>query len=140
MAGRGVNGNLIPGDQRSPENNRKNGRKGGLASGEAKKRKKQTRELVKMVLEMQVNPPAETKHQLKKKLNYDVAEQGPPPVELLMLMQLASQAMAGDLAAAKFLYDYAQIPDLKAQMEKDRMEAAKEGTAEKSPVTIIWGR
>lgn len=129
MAGKGVNGNLIPGDQRSSENNRANGKRGGIASGEAKRRKKATRELIKMVLSSPVEPPAKARKVLKK-VGYDVDEQGPPSVELLMQLQIATQAMSGDLASAKFLYDYAQVPDLKAALERERLKAARKDAPE----------
>lgn len=39
-------GNLIPGDKRSPEEARNNGRKGGIASGKARRHQKDLREAV----------------------------------------------------------------------------------------------
>lgn len=39
-------GNLIPGDKRSPEEARDNGRKGGIASGKARRHQKDLREAV----------------------------------------------------------------------------------------------
>ena len=123
----GVNNNLIPGDQRSHENNAENGRRGGIASGEAKRRKKATRELIELVLGSPVDVNTKKGKTALRRMGYDVAEKGPPSVELLMLMQIATQAMAGDLASVRLLYEYAQIPDLRAQLERERIEAGKVG-------------
>lgn len=141
MAGKGVNGNLIPGDQRTHENNSRNGRKGGIASGEAKKKKKQTRDLIRMVLASPVDVSTKKGRDALHKVGYDVAEQGPPSVELLMQLQIATQAMSGDLASAKFLYDYAQVPDLRAQLERERMRPADsaESAALKQAREILGG-
>ena len=118
----GVNNNLIPGDRRSHENNQANGRKGGIASGEAKKKKKATKDLIRLVLASPVDVSTKKGREAMRKVGYDVAEQGPPSVEMLMALQIATQAMAGDLSSARFLYDYAQIGDLKASLERERIK------------------
>lgn len=122
----GVNNNLIPGDRRSHENNQANGRKGGIASGEAKKKKKATKDLIRLVLASPVDVSTKKGREAMRKVGYDVAEQGPPSVEMLMALQIATQAMAGDLSSARFLYDYAQIGDLKASLERERIKAARD--------------
>ena len=42
--------NLIPGNKRTPENNRENGRKGGIRSGEVRRERKRQQELVLALL------------------------------------------------------------------------------------------
>ena len=125
----GVNNNLIPGDQRTHESNAENGRRGGIASGEAKRRKRATRDLIRQVLDSPVDVSGRTKkardaREALRKVGYDVDESGLPTVETIMSLQIATQAMAGDLASAQFLYSYAQIPDMKLQMERERLKAS----------------
>lgn len=120
--------NLTPNSDRTPEELRAMGAKGGKKSAENKKRRKTARELVKMVLAMDVATTRKTKNALKK-LGYDVDVEGAPSVELLMQIAIANQAMAGDLASARFLYDYAQVPDIHMAIERERMKAQAEGRA-----------
>ena len=117
--------NLVTLNERTPEEQRAIAKKGGQKSGEARRKKKATKDLVKMVLSMDVVTNRKTRNALKK-LGYDVDAEGAPSVELLMQISIANQAMAGDLASARFLYDYAQIPDIKAQMERERIKAQVE--------------
>ena len=114
--------NLKPNSKRTPEQLKAMGAKGGKASGETRKRRKTARELAKMVLGLNVTTTAKTKKALKK-LGYDTDAEGAPSVELLMQIAIANQAMAGDLASAKFLYDYAQVPDIHTAIERERIKA-----------------
>ena len=120
--------NLVPLNERTPEEQRAIAKKGGQKSGEARRKKKATKDLVKMVLSMDVVTNRKTRNALKK-LGYDVDAEGAPSVELLMQISIANQAMAGDLASARFLYDYAQIPDIKTVLERERIKAVKDGRA-----------
>ena len=117
--------NLKPNSKRTPEQLKAMGAKGGKASGETRKRRKTARELAKMVLGLNVTTTAKTKKALKK-LGYDTDAEGAPSVELLMQIAIANQAMAGDLASAKFLYDYAQVPDIHTAIERERIKAQAE--------------
>lgn len=111
---------LIPQSMRSPEERKKIARAGGIAAGEARRRKKQTRELILELLAVAPKLTAKQARQLQKAgLDADGVT-----IEALSLIAIANHAMAGDLAAAKFLYDYAQIPDLRAQLERERLKAA----------------
>ena len=120
--------NLIPLDRRDAEDRRRIASEGGKKSGEARRKRKATKDLIRAVLSMNVDTTRKAKNALKK-LGYDVDKEGAPSVELLMQINIANRAMAGDIACAKFLYDYAQIPDIKAQLERERMQAIKEGRA-----------
>lgn len=128
MSGLRKTDNLKSNAARTAAELRSNGAKGGKASGEARRRKKATQDLVKMVLAMDVVTSRKTKNALKK-LGYDVDKEGAPSVELLMQIAIANQAMAGDLASARFLYDYAQIPDIKTALERERIQATVESRA-----------
>ena len=46
-----------------------------------------------------------------------------------MQISIANQAISGDLASAKFLYDYAQIPDIHAAIDRERIKAQAEARA-----------
>lgn len=127
----GVNDNLIPGNRRTHEANRANGAKGGKASAEARKRRKATRELARQVLAM--TPKASRKAQRAlAAMGYDLENDEAPTVELMGLCAVAQMYMAGDLAAARFLYDYAQIGDIKTALERERIKAAEKA---KQPVS-----
>jgi len=117
--------NLVPLNERTPEEQRAIAKKGGQRSGEARRKKRATKDLVKMVLSMDVVTTRKTRNALKK-LGYDVDAEGAPSVELLMQIAIANQAMAGDLASARFLYDYAQVPDIKTALERERIKAQVE--------------
>ena len=130
--------NLISLANRSPEERKAIARKGKVASDRAKKRKKETQAVIRELLAAPVEIPAKTRNALKK-LGF---EGDAPTVELLAIVAIANQAMAGDLASAKFLYDYAQIPDMRTvldqarlQLAKESQEQAREGGADK--VTVI---
>ena len=128
--------NLITQAQRSPEERRAIARAGQKASTEAKRRKKATQELIKQLLGSEVTLTQKQINQLKKA----GVDPDHPTIELLGLIAIANQFMAGDLAAAKFLYDYAQIPDLKAQLEKERLAAqaaAQDEASKADKVTVI---
>lgn len=114
--------NLKPNSKRTPEQLKAMGAKGGRASGETRKRRKAAKDLAKLVLGLNVTTTAKTKKALKR-VGYDVDAEGAPSVELLMQIAIANQAMAGDLASAKFLYDYAQVPDIHAAIERERIKA-----------------
>lgn len=127
----GVNDNLIPGNRRTHEANRANGAKGGKASAETRKRRKATRELARQVLAM--TPKASRKAQRAlAAMGYDLENDEAPTVELMGLCAVAQMYMAGDLAAARFLYDYAQIGDIKTALERERIKAAEKA---KQPVS-----
>lgn len=124
--------NLVSLANRSPEERRAIARKGKAASDQAKVRKRETRALIRELLAAPVEIPAKTKKALRK-LGYDGDA---PTVELLEIIAIANQAMAGDLASAKFLYDYAQVPDLRAQLERERLEAAREQASKPASMDV----
>ena len=120
--------NLIPLDKRDAEDRRRIASEGGKKSGEARRRRKATKDLIRDVLSLSVETPAKLKGKLKK-LGYDVDAEGAPTVEMLMHINIANNAMKGDLISARFLMDYAQIPDIKTVLERERIKAQAEGRA-----------
>lgn len=67
--------------------------------------------------------------QALERIGYDPDASGVPTVEMLMILQMATQAMGGDLQAVKMLYDYGMVPDIKVQLERERIELAKAAQA-----------
>lgn len=122
--GRDPAANLVPNAERTPDELRAMAKKGGLKSGEVRKRKKATKELMRAMLSMK----ARTTGSMRKKLlkaGYDLNELGEPTVELMMQVAIADKAMDGDIASARFIYDYALVPDMRTQLERERLKAAK---------------
>lgn len=117
---------LITQAQRSPEERRAIARAGGKARGAQQKRQKQTRELIKVLL---AATPQLTTKQVRQLEKAGIDPEG-VNIEALSLIAIANKAMAGDLASAKFLYDYAQVPDIRLQLEKERLKLAQEAKSE----------
>ena len=120
-------GNLTPNDQRTPEELKRMGAKGGKASAEARKRKKATRDLARQVLALQPKASKKAKRAIEA-MGYDAEAEGAPTVELMGLCAIAQMYMAGDIAAAQFLYSYAQVPDMRAALEREKIKTAKKIT------------
>lgn len=126
--GKGRNGNFIPLSERSPEEKRAIQSAGGKASAPARRKKKQTAELIRMLMEATPTLSAAQKSKLKK-AGYDTDTEGDPTLEIMGLLAVFSAYAGGDLQAGRFLYDYGQIPDMKATLEREKLKAATEGTS-----------
>ena len=96
--------------------------KGGKKSAESRRKKRDTKALYRAILSMPIKTTADMKKALKK-VGYDAKEQGDPSVEEVIGMVIASQAMQGDIASARYLNDYAQNPDMRTVVEKERIRA-----------------
>ena len=120
--------NLKPNARRTPEQLREMGSKGGKKSAEARARARTTKAIIKEVLALTPTLKKTSRDALKK-AGYDIEAQGLPTVETIIHIAIANQAMQGDLASARMLFDYAQVPDLKATLEKERIKAIKDGRA-----------
>lgn len=131
------NENLIPVDKRPKSEQREIRSKGGKASGIARRKKKQTAELIKMVLSMQPQSNQQTLNALAT-MGYDVEINGLPTLEALAIISVAKNAVNGDLAALKFMYDYGLTPDMRAQLERERIAASAKTApaADERPVII----
>jgi hypothetical protein len=85
--------NLVPNEQRTPEERRENARKAGVASGEARRAKKTMRDVLEMLLEAKA-PESD-------KTNIEA-----------MMAKAVLKALGGDLKAMEFVRDTSgQKPD-----------------------------
>lgn len=127
--------NLKPNSARTEDELKAMGQKGGKASAEARRKRKATRELARQVLAM--TPKASRKAQKAlAAMGYDAEAEGAPTVELMGLCAVAQMYMAGDINAASFLYEYAQVPGMKAQLERERLKAAREQASKPASVDV----
>ena len=92
--------NLIPMEQRSPEEAREMGRKGGRASGEARRRKKSLREAAELYLSL---PVADKR--AWNKLARDGVDPEDVDNQMAIIAGLSIKAAKGDAKAAKVLFD-----------------------------------
>lgn len=111
--------NLKSNAERTPEQLKEMGAKGGRASAKARN----ARQLARLVLSLEPKLTAKGSKTIEK-MGYDAEAEGAPTVELMGMLAIAKQYMAGDQAAGKYLHDCAHIAGLSAQMEKDRTKAA----------------
>lgn len=92
--------NLIPNEQRTPEERRENARKAGVASGEARRRKRDMAEIARAVLEQQVTDVAD--------YDYGAVPITAATVADLLFAVQANKALKGDTNAAKLVLDAAK--------------------------------
>ena len=92
--------NLIPMEQRSPEEAREMGRKGGRASGVSRRRKKSLREAAELYLSL---PVADKR--AWNKLARDGVEPEDVDNQMAIIAGLSIKAAKGDAKAAKVLFD-----------------------------------
>lgn len=92
--------NLIPFDQRSPEERRELGSKGGKASGEARRRKRSMREAAEAYLSLPVTDGRARNRLVRKGLKANEIDN-----QMAMIVGLTTAATAGDARAAKALID-----------------------------------
>lgn len=109
---------------RAPEEARAIQSKAGKKSGEVRRKKRDTKALYREILAMPIKTTAKMRKKLEK-IGYNAETQGEPCVEEVIGMVIASQAMQGDIASARYLNDYAQNPDIRLQIERDRVKALK---------------
>lgn len=93
--GKGINGNLIAGDERSQSEVRENGKKGGIKSGETRRRKKTMREaLEKMLYDIELDE--NTKNLLRAQGIENVDDF---THQMVVTRSLIAKAEAGDVQA-----------------------------------------
>ena len=92
--------NLIPMEQRSPEEAREMGRKGGRASGVSRRRKKSLREAAELYLSLPVSDK-----RAWNKLARDGVEPEDVDNQMAVIAGLTIRAAKGDAKAAKVLFD-----------------------------------
>lgn len=92
--------NLIPNDQRTPEERRQNAQKAGIASGVSRRRKRSLKEAADLYLSL----PVKDKRTLNK-----IIRKGVDPADIdnqmAMIIGLTIAATAGDAKAAKVIVD-----------------------------------
>ena len=92
--------NLIPMEQRSPEEAREMGRKGGRASGVSRRRKKSLREAADLYLSLPVS---------NRRAGNKISAEGVDPDDIdnqmAMIIGLTQKAIKGDAKAAKIIVD-----------------------------------
>lgn len=122
-------GNLIPASRLPAEERKRLGSKGGKASAAARKRRKATNALIKELLSARVQITREMTQNLIN-MGYDFDAEGDPTMELAALVNIANTAMSGEgddaWKALGFLYDYGQVPNMKAKLERERLRAMKD--------------
>lgn len=95
--------NLIPADERSPEERQELGRRGGVASGAARRRKKSVREAVDHILSL----PVGQKSIQRVMKRYGIAEDD-ADYQAAIVAAMVREALAGEVKAAKLLIDLAE--------------------------------
>lgn len=116
--------NLIPITERPESEQRAMRLKAGIASGASRRRKRDTAKLCKLILSLRPDLGDGTVEALKT-CGYDPDRDGVVTTETLILLKVAAMAQEGDLSAIKLLYDYALIPDIRAQLEREKLDAMK---------------
>ena len=92
--------NLIPMEQRSPEEAREMGRKGGRASGVSRRRKKSLREAADLYLSLPVS-----NRRAWNKISAEGVDQDDIDNQMAMIIGLTQKAIKGDAKAAKIIVD-----------------------------------
>lgn len=121
--------NIKPNAQRTTDELRAMGSKGGKASAEARKRRKLTQNKIKMLLEAKPKMSKAKQKELEE-IGLNVADGEAVTAEHIMLAKILKKAMDGDETSAVFLYEYALIPNMRAQLERERIKVMK---AERQP-------
>ena len=93
-------GNLIPNDQRTPEERRANARKAGIASGKKRKQNAEFKRLTKLFLDAK---PSEKSQEILKRMGFDDNEINNA---MAIIYALGAKAQKGDANAAKTLYEW----------------------------------
>ena len=92
--------NLIPNDQRTPEERRENAQKAGIASGVSRRRKRSLKEAADLYLSLPVSD---------RRVWNKIARKGVDPEDIdnqmAMIIGLTIAATAGDAKAAKVIVD-----------------------------------
>ena len=116
--------NLIPTNERTKEEARALGAKGGVKSGITRRKKKATNELIRAALALKPQSTDATLAALKR-MGYDVDVEGLPTVETLFLLNLLQEGLNGNIGAIRLLYEYGHVPDMKTQLERERIKATQ---------------
>ena len=117
--------NLVPNEQRTPEERRENARKAGKASGAARRRKKQAAQYMRILMETAATP------ELAEKL----AEQGFDEADCTYAAALAwkmlMQGLKGNVKAASLVYRIAEQAEAAEATEREKRAAKRRAKQEK---------
>lgn len=92
--------NLIPNDQRTPEERRQNAQKAGIASGVSRRRKRSLKEAADLYLSLPVSDCRVWKKIARKGVDPEDIDN-----QMAMIIGLTAAATAGDAKAAKVIVD-----------------------------------
>lgn len=92
--------NLIPNNERSPEEVRENGRKGGIASGKARRRKKLIKEQLELLLSLPLKDENAKKKLKQLGINADNIDN-----QMAMIIAIWNKALKGDVQAFNSIRD-----------------------------------
>lgn len=107
---------LIPLNQRSPEERREIARAGGIASGKARRRRRELREYMEALLDV----PLDNKNKIKKKLEKKGLPEDMLDNKMLLTAALFQRAITGDVQAVKEVRSIiGEIPELQAITDED---------------------
>lgn len=107
---------LIPLNQRSPEERKEIARAGGIASGKARRRRRELREYMEALLDV----PLDNKNKIKKKLEKKGLPEDMLDNKMLLTAALFQRAITGDVQAVKEVRSIiGEIPELQAITDED---------------------
>lgn len=118
--------NLVPNEQRTPEERRENARKAGIASGEARRAKKTTRELAELLDALPVTGAN------KELLDYLGVPEDDQTQQMVRIVALHKKAMSGDVQAVKLWLEItgeAPTQKVDVNIENDRTREAYDRAA-----------
>jgi len=110
----GVNNNLIPNSERSPNEARENGRKGGIKSGETRRAKKNLREFGQAFLMQQTSPVFQSLME-----THDVDSDDFTNLAALFVRVYNKAMSTGDLNAARQVIEWAGMAPLQEMRENE---------------------
>lgn len=119
--------NLIPNEERTPEERRENARKAGKASGVARRRKKAMRQAAAELLNMNISDSkAEVTNAIKQRLRAFGYDPEGATFQDAMLVGVMMRALKGDVRASEFIRDTAgNNPALDIRKEELKLKKAE---------------
>ena len=119
--------NLIPNEERTPEERRENARKAGKASGAARRRKKAMRQAAADLLNMNISgSQSEVTNVIKQRLRAFGYDPEDATFQDAMLVGVMMKAIKGDVRASEFMRDTAgNNPALNMRKEELKVKKAE---------------
>lgn len=119
--------NLIPNEERTPEERRENAQKAGKASGEARRKKKAMKQAAAALLNMDISKTSgESINIIKQRLKSFGGDVEESTLQDALLVCVMMKALKGDIRAAEFLRDTAgNNPALDIRKEELKLRKAE---------------